>query len=115
MALNTKAKKIHKGSPHPPPPRPADAPLVSTKSVLDQVKVPIMKLRELGGGWACLRIPFPPPPLAPSAPRKTPPSISRPGLWGETPGLAALRLLVKSCMLRLQTPSCQVELHQASV
>lgn len=35
-AFNTKAKKIHKGPPTPP--RPADAPLVATKSALDQVK-----------------------------------------------------------------------------
>lgn len=68
---------------------------------------PIMKLKELGGGWACLRTPSPPPPPSALRPQKDSPVYLTARTRGGTPRPAALQLLVKSCVSQLQTPSCR--------
>lgn len=115
-ALNTKAKKIHEGSPlpkppPPPSPRPAGAPLVATKSVLDQVKVSDYEAKRIRRG---LGVPptLPPPPSA-LGPQKDPPSMSQPGRGGG-PSVRCSPALCQACAAGAAA-SRPPGLHQASV
>lgn len=74
VTLNTKAKKIHEGSPPaPPPPLPTGrcSPRSSCRQSLLQIrpKVPIVKRKESGGGGARSQ-PRPSPQAPPSIPRR---------------------------------------------
>lgn len=115
-ALNTKAKKIHKGSPSPNPPAPHSLPnplmlLWLLQSPFRSGQGSNYEAKRIRRGLGVLMT-LPSPSPSALCPRKTPIYRTARTLGGPRPG--ALRLLVKSCVLRLQTPSC-AELHQASV